>query len=134
MIYLLDTNALVGYLGGQPGLNASTRAIIDDPGAGNQLAIPTMALVEAWDVSRKKRRGFTGFSQVLPLLRARQILVEDLTVSVVTRLQELWADSRDMVILATALDLEVRHGRGAVTLITSDHKLQNNQTLIPWIW
>ena len=64
LIYVLDANALIGFLGGQPGLNAAIRAIISDPGPGNQLAIPTIALVEAWDLARKKRRGFDDFSLV----------------------------------------------------------------------
>lgn len=131
---MLDANALIGFLGGQPGLNAAIRAIISDPGPGNQLAIPTIALVEAWDLARKKRRGFDDFSLVARALRSRGILVQDLNLPVIRHLQDLWQDSRDMIILATALDLEARHGQGTVTLITKDRKLRNDQTLIPCLW
>ena len=58
MIYLLDASALIRYLAASPSLSPQAKDIIDDPGSGNQLAVPTIALVEAWDVARKQRRDF----------------------------------------------------------------------------
>ncbi len=126
MIYLLDTNALLGFLVGFPHLSRRALSVISRPDLGDKLAIPSICLVEAWDVARKKRRQFTDYNQVNRLIRSRGILVETLTLTVVQKLPDLWEDSRDMVILATAMDLQERHGPGNVTIITTDSKFHSN--------
>lgn len=131
MIYLLDTGALVRYLSGSPLLSPHAKRIIDRPGEGNRLAVPTIALVEAWDIARKKRGTFAPFRRVMDAIISKEVLVEDLTLAVVNRLTEEWNDSRDMIILATALELQERYG--AVTLVSSDMEFRR-QTLVPCVW
>ena len=132
MIYLLDANALHDYLVDAPRMSERVRDIIDDPGQGNLLAIPTIVLVELWDLSRKNRRNPVDFSDVEQAVRRRATLVEDLTRQVVGLLPNLWEDSRDMIILATALDIQARYGE--VTIISRDRAMRFNQCIIPCIW
>ena len=134
MIYLLDASALLKYLTASPDLTPSTKSIIDDPGTGNRLAVPSICLVEIWDVARKNRRGFSNFYLVTETIRSKGISVEDLNLTVVQLLPDLWEDSRDMIILATALELEARHGPEAVTVISSDENIRNKQGLVPCLW
>lgn len=134
MIYLLDASALLKYLIASPDLTPLTKSIIDDPGTGNRLAVPSICLVEIWDVARKNRRGFSNFHLVTETIRSKGISVEDLNLTVVQLLPDLWEDSRDMVILATALELEACHGPGAVTVISSDANIRSKQGLVPCLW
>ena len=55
-------------------------------------------------------------------------------MAVVQRLPKLWEDSCDMIILATALELEARHGQGSVTVISSDNNIRNRQSLVTCLW
>ena len=132
MIYLLDANALHDYLLGIPGMRQQVRSIIDDPGRGNRLAIPTIVLVELWDLDRKNRRNPVSFPAVEREIKHRGIQVEDLTRKVVDLLPDLWEDSRDMIIIATALDLHARYG--AATIVSSDRKMRFCQSLVPCVW
>ena len=132
MIYLLDANALHDYLLGISGMSRGVRSIIDDPGRGNWLAIPTIVLVELWDLDRKNRRSPVSFPAVEREIRRRSIQVEDLTRKVIDQLPDLWEDSRDMIILATALDLQARYGEA--TIVSSDRNMRFHQTLVPCIW
>ena len=132
MIYLLDASALIRYLAASPSLSPWAKDIIDDPGAGNQLAIPTIALVEVWDVVRKQRRDFFPFSLVRDSIQSRDIIVEDLTLAIINRLPDEWGDSRDMIILATALELQARYGE--VAIVSSDRKMRFDQSLVPCVW
>ena len=131
MIYLLDTSALIRYISGSPLLSSTAKRVIDHPGEGNRLAVPTIALVEAWDVARKKRGAFAPFREVIDTIISKEVLVEDLTLAVVHRLKEEWNDSRDMIILATALDLQTRYGD--VAIISSDMEFRR-QGLVPCVW
>ena len=132
MIYLLDANALHDFLLDVPGMRQQVRDIINDPGQGNNLAVPTIVLVEMWDLARKNRRNPVDFSQVERVVRSRAVLIEDLTGQIVGLLPDLWADSRDMIILATALDLQARYGEAAI--ISSDRQMRFDQPLIRCIW
>ena len=132
MIYLLDASALIRYLTRSPSLSPLAKDIIDAPGAGNQLAIPTIALVEAWDVARKQRRDFVPFSLIRDSIQSRNMIVEDLTLAIVDRLPNEWEDSHDMIILATALELQTRYGE--ITVISSDRKMRFDQSLVPCLW
>ena len=132
MIYLVDTNALVWYLSGSSKLSQIAKSVLDSPGTGNQLAVPTIVLVEAWDLARKRRREYVPLRQILRLIRSRTILLQGLTLSVVNLLPDLWQDSRDLIILATALDLKAQYG--AVAIISRDRKFRFCQSLVPCIW
>ena len=134
MIYLLDASALVKYLSSSPDLTPTAKSIIDDPGPGNRLAVPSICLVEVWDVARKNRRGFSNYPLVTETIRSKGISVEVLNLAVVQLLPDLWEDTRDMIILATALELEARHGQGSVTVISSDQNMRNSQSLVPCLW
>ena len=134
MIYLLDASALVKYLSASPDLTPQAKSIIDDPGSENRLAVPSICLVEVWDVARKKRRGFSNYSIVTETICSKGISVEVLNVEVVQLLPDLWEDTRDMIILATALELEARYGQGSVTVISSDKKIRHFQSLVPCVW
>ena len=134
MIYLLDASALVKYLSASPDLTPPAKSIIDDPGPGNRLAVPSICLVEVWDIARKNRRGFSNYSLVTQTIRSKGISVEVLYLAVVQLLPDLWEDTRDMMILATALELEARHGQGSVTVISSDEKIRNSQSCVPCLW
>ncbi len=134
MIYLLDASALVKYLSASPDLTPQSKSIIDDPGSENRLAVPSICLVEVWDVARKKRRGFSNYSLVTETICSKGISVEVLNVEVVQLLPDLWKDTRDMIILATALELEARYGQGSVTVISSDEKIRHFQSLVPCVW
>ena len=132
MIYVLDTNAIIWYLAGDPLLSAAAREIIDDPGDNNRLAVSTIAFVEAWERARKERRQFVPIQDVIRMVRTKDLLVADLTLTTVQLLPDLWEDSRDMIIIATALDLQARYG--AATIVSSDRKMRSDQSLIPCIW
>ena len=134
MIYLLDASALVKYLSASPDLTPQAKSIIDDPGSENRLAVPSICLVEVWDVARKQRRGFSNYSLVTESICSKGISVEVLNVEVVQLLPDLWEDTRDMIILATALELEARYGQGSVTVISSDEKIRHFQSLVPCVW
>ena len=134
MIYLLDASALVKYLSASPDLTPQAKSIIDDPGSENRLAVPSICLVEVWDVARKKRRGFSNYSIVTETICSKGISVEVLNVEVVQLLPDLWEDTRDMIILATALELEARYGQGSVTVISSDENIRHFQSLVPCVW
>jgi predicted nucleic acid-binding protein len=134
LIYLLDASALVKYLSASPDLTPQAKSIIDDPGSENRLAVPSICLVEVWDVARKKRRGFSNYSLVTETICSKGISVEVLNVEVVQLLPDLWEDTHDMIILATALELEARYGQGSVTVISSDEKIRHFQSLVPCVW
>ena len=134
MIYLLDASALVKYLSASPDLTPQAKSIIDDPGSENRLAVPSICLVEVWDVARKNRRGFSNYSLVTETICSKGISVEVLNVEVVQLLPDLWEDTRDMIILATALELEARYGQGSVAVISSDEKIRHFQSLVPCVW
>ena len=131
MIYLLDVVALIRYMVKSHLLSPEAKRIMDFPGPGNQLAVPTIALVEAWDVARQKRRDFVPLSAVVAMIKSKSVLVEDLTLAVVDKLPEAWNDSRDMIVLATALDSQGR--AGPVTIVSSDENVRS-QTLAPCVW
>ena len=57
LIYLLDANAIIRYLAGSPQLSPQVKAIMDDPGDGNRMAVPTIALVEAWGRGSQEKTG-----------------------------------------------------------------------------
>ena len=132
MIYVLDANAIVRYLAGSSLLSPRAKAIMDDPGEGNRMAVPTIVLTEAWDIARKKRRDFVPYLNVLRAIRSRDMLVEDLTVTIVNALPDEGRDLHDLIILATALDLRDRYGD--VTIVSSDQDIRYRQTLIPCVW
>ena len=131
MIYLLDAVSLIRYLTKSPLLSETAKTIMDNPGEGNSLAVPTIALVEMWDVARKKRREFIPLSAMATMIKDRGVLVEDLTLAIVDRLPDEWNDSRDMIILATALELQSRIG--PVTIVSSDNEFRR-QALVPCAW
>ena len=83
-------------------------------------------------MARKKRRDFVPFDAVTKAVRTRGMMVEDLTQAIVRQLPDKWEDTRDMIILATALDLQSRYG--PVTIISSDRKLRSEQTLVSCVW
>ena len=132
MIYLLDANALIRYIAVSRLMSQSTRDIIATLGNGDRLAISIIALVEAWDLSRKRRRDYVPFADVLQAVTSLNIMVVDLTMPIIHLLPDEWTDSHDMIILATALYLQERHGD--VTIISSDRNMRYNQDLVPCIW
>ena len=132
MIYLLDASALIRYLAASPLLSPQAKDIIDDPGPGNQLAVPAIALVEMWDLARKRRGDFLPLSLIMDSIQARNIVVEDLTLAIVNRLPDEWEDSRDMIIPATALELQARYGE--VAIVSSDRKMRFDQSLVQCLW
>ena len=90
MIYVVDTNALVWYLSQSPRLSVDAKMVLDNPGAGNQLAVPTIVLVEAWDLARKQRREYVSLRQILRVIKSRNILLQELSLDVVNALPDLW--------------------------------------------
>ena len=132
MIYLLDANALIRYIAVSRLMSQSTRDIIATLGNGDRLAISIIALVEAGDLSRKRRRDYVPFADVLQAVTSLNIMVVDLTMPIIHLLPDEWTDSHDMIILATALYLQERHGD--VTIISSDRNMRYNQDLVPCIW
>ena len=132
MIYVVDTNALVWYLSGSPRLSRRAKAVLDNPGDGNQLAVPTIVLVEAWDLARKGRREYVPLKQIVRAIKAREVLLQELTLNVVNLLPDLWEDNRDLIVLATALDFRQRYG--AASIVSSDEKIRDCQTLVPCVW
>ena len=112
----------------------SARALetINDREDDDRLAVPIIALVEAWDVARKRRRDYVPFDEVMRAVYALDVIVVPLTLPIVHRLVDEWNDYHDMIILATALDMKGRHGE--VAIISSDRNMRFDQTLIPCIW
>ena len=74
-------------------------------------------------------RGFSNYSLVTDTIRSKGVSVEVLNLAVVQLLPDLWEDTRDMIILATALELEARHGQGSVTVVSSDQNIPNTSAL-----
>ena len=142
MIYVVDTQALVWHVIGSPRLSQSAKKVLDNPGGGNRLAVPAIVLAEAWDLDRKGRRQPAPWSQIEAVLKARKVVVGEINISVIrqmrwadTRLQKhnyRWSDIHDLIILATALDLQGRYG--SATIISSDQKLRLEQNFIPCVW
>ncbi len=130
--YVLDTQAFVWYLSGDSRLSSTALNIIRDPGDGNQLAIPTICLVEAWDLDRKGKQGAALWGHITQGLRVKKILIRDLDLSVINLMPNLWTDTHDMIVIATALDLQARYG--AATIISKDCKMRCDQSLVPCIW
>ena len=140
----MDTQALVWHITGSTQLSTSAKQILDDPGHGNQLAVPVIALAEAWDLDRKNRRNPAPWLKIEAALRASNILIRSIDIAVIRRLQTLWAkgdldtkaydwpDLHDLMILAIALDLRDRYGQASI--VSSDRKLRNEQQLISCIW
>ena len=62
----------------------------------------------------------------------RNMIVEDLTMAIVDRLPNEWGDSHDMIILATAFELQARYGE--VSIVSSDRKMRFDQSLNPCPW
>ena len=132
LIYVVDTSPLIWYLSRSARLSNAAKAILDNPGTNNRLAVPTMVLVEAWDLSRKQRREYVPVKNIIRTIKARSIVLEELTINVVNQLPDLWEDSRDMIVLATALDLEAQYGE--VAIVSSDRKMRFCQSLVRCIW
>ena len=131
-MYVLDTQAFVWYLSSDSRLSATAIDVISAPGDGNQLAIPIICLVEAWDLDRKRRQGFAPWNHIRQQLKAREVLIRDLDLNVINLMPNLWTDAHDMIILATALDLQARYG--AATIVSSDRKMRFCQSLVPCVW
>ena len=131
-MYVLDTHALVWYLSGDSRLSSTAIDIISDPGDGVRLAIPTICLIEAWDLDRKGRQGAAPWNHIRQELRVKDILIRDLDLNVISLMPNLWPDAHDMIIIATALDLQARYG--ATTIISKDREMRCNQALVPCIW
>ena len=53
-------------------------------------------------------------------------------MAVVERLPDEWEDSRDTIMLATALELKAKYGE--VTVVSSDRKMRFDQSLVPCLW
>ena len=132
MTYLLDANALIRYLMHSALMPTQVRETISPLREGDRLAISIIALIEIWDVARKRRGDFIPFDEVMQALADMNIEVIPLTPSIIHLLPDEWNDMHDMIILATALDLQARHGE--VAIISSDRQMRFNQTLIPCVW
>ena len=132
MIFLLDANALIRYLSQSLSMSRLARRAIDELGQGHRLAISTIALVEAWDVARKRRRDYVPFDEVLRAVYALDIMVVPFTLPIILLLPDEWTDYHDMIILVTALYIQEQHGD--VTIISSDRNMRFNQDLVPCIW
>ena len=129
MTDLLDASALIRYLSNSPSLSERAVEAIE---TSESLAISIIALIEIWDVARKRRGDFIPFDEVMQALADMNIEVIPLTPSIIHLLPDEWNDMHDMIILATALDLQNR--RGEVAIISSDRQMRFNQTLIPCVW
>ena len=130
--YVLDTHTFVWYLSGDSRLSSTAIDLISDPGDGNQLAIPTICLVEAWDLDRKGKQGAAPWNHIRQQLRVKGIFIRELDLNIISLMPNLWTDTHDMIILATALDLQARYG--AATIVSSDRKMRFDQKLVPCIW
>ena len=129
MIFLLDANALIRFLSDSPSLPSQVKEIIE---TAYGLAISTIALAELWDMARKQRRDYVPFDEVMQAIADMNIEVIPLTLSTIRLLPDEWTDMHDMIILATALELQARHGE--VAIISSDRNMRFNQTVVPCIW
>lgn len=130
MLYVVDTHALVWFAAGDARLSASARGVLSNPGQGNRLAIPTIVLAEAWDLSRKKRVA-VPFANVLRVVRASRALVWPLEDTTIARFPGQLPDIHDEIIVATALELEGAYS--SVTIITRDGPI-SGLGLVPCIW
>ena len=83
-------------------------------------------------MARKRRRDYVPFDEVMRAVSDMNIEVIPLTLSTIRLLPDEWNDMHDMIILATALELQAQ--RGEVAIISSDRKMRFDQTLIPCIW
>ena len=141
---MVDTHALVWHITGDAQLSHNAKRVLDNPGVGNRLAVPTIVLAEAWDLDRKGRRQPAPWPQIEAVIRASGIMVSDVDFTVIRTMQKLWSgsglnrnnydwpDIHDLMILATAIDLEARYGQASI--ISKDRKLRNEQSLISCVW
>lgn len=127
---MVDTHPLVWYVAGDARLSSKARAILDDPGSGNRLAVPTIVLAEAWDLARKKRVT-VSFSQVVRVVRASRALIWPLDLTVINQLPGQIREIHDGIIVATALDLQVSYT--LVSIVTRDANIKS-MGLVTCVW
>ena len=87
MLYVVDTHSLVWFLAGNSGLSLKARTILNDPGEGNRLAVPTILLAESWELARKNRIPIS-FNPVVQGVRASGALVCPLNLETVNDSQD----------------------------------------------
>ena len=130
--YVIDTNALLWFAYGSSRLSVDAWRVLNNPGDEDRLATSSICMLEAWDITRKNRRGFSDFGLVRQRVIDYGIEIRGLDMTIINLLPDLWEDSHDMVVLATALELEAQHGAAAV--ISSDENIRFRQHLIPCLW
>lgn len=127
---MVDTHSLVWFIAGDSRLSSTARSILANPGEGNRLAVPTIVLAEAWDLSRKKRVA-VPYSQILRTVRASRSLIWPLEVTTINRFPAQMPDFHDEIIVATALELQVSYS--PVSIITKDPRIRA-LGIVPCIW
>lgn len=130
--YALDAHALIWFLGANPRLGASARAVMQDP--TSVLYLPVIALAEACWAVASGRTSIPSVSALLADVDAdtrmtlvpldRAILDRSLTLSAISEMH-------DRLIAATALHLGA--STLAVTLVTCDADITSSG-LVPVVW
>ncbi len=120
--YILDTQALIWYLEGNPQLGAKARAALDD--AQREFVLPVMVLVEVTTLIEQGKAALSALPDVLnSILADSRITIHPLTWEVFHQSLLLKAipDMHDRLIVSTALHL--RSAGDTVFLLTQDAKL-----------
>jgi PIN domain nuclease of toxin-antitoxin system len=128
---VVDTHALVWYIGANPRLSTTARAMIDGAAAGGgRIAVWSMSLVEIVFLIERNRIDPTTLDRVLALLDLDELLIEvpvDRSVVLAMRsvVRTQVPELPDRVIAATAVRL-------GVPLISRDAKIQASNVATIW--
>lgn len=128
-LYIVDTHALLWYLGGSPQLSGPARAALDEAASGlSQVLVPAIVLSELVMLA-EKRHGTIDMARIVEVLQAAPgFRLSSLSPEIAVRIQSLTAlpDIHDRLIVAEALE-------AGATLITRDQTITASG-LVPTLW
>ena len=129
MRYVLDTHALLWYLGGDKRLGPNAKGILDDPNA--LLIVPALVLAEAKHAADRKRVSIP-FERVLQaVVSAARITIFPLDLYIINYLS-IQLDIHDSIMVATALHCQEFFGDD-VPILTNDLAITQAH-LVSVIW
>lgn len=129
--HVIDTHALLWFLGGDPRLGSKAKAVLQDP--ASQLILPAIALAEACWVLQKSRTKISAMQLLEVIDSDPRIVLYPLDRAVIQRSLRLSGihEMHDRQIVSTALVLADQGHR--VHLLTRDKEILSSRLVSP-IW
>jgi PIN domain nuclease of toxin-antitoxin system len=129
MRYVVDTHALIWYLGNDARLGTNARQILEDP--DKFLIVPILVLTEAKHAAERKRVSVSFDTILQEMITSPRIAVFPLDVSALNYLPSQ-LDIHDSIIVATARSCRDFFGE-EVALLTNDRAITESG-IVPVIW